>query len=101
MLCLSFLQFARHVKAVTESVLDHLIDEIKHQYFHGSYNKNSPIPRLIRNLNKELQRNERRKLQKEKQKRKNANKKKKKIVKKKPKMTTMKPIQNKQTIINN
>ncbi|XP_026732872.1 uncharacterized protein LOC113497473 [Trichoplusia ni] len=81
-------RFARHVKAVTETVLEHLLNEIKEQYFSANYNSNSPIPRLIRNLNKELKRNERNKLMKEKEKRKNASKKKNKMGKRKQKLTT-------------
>ncbi|XP_035442193.2 uncharacterized protein LOC118270617 isoform X1 [Spodoptera frugiperda] len=71
---LYFLQYARHVKAVSESVIDHLLNEIKQQYRSPNYNSNSPIPRLIKNLNKELKRNEQIKLQKEKEKRKGVKK---------------------------
>ncbi|XP_035442194.2 uncharacterized protein LOC118270617 isoform X2 [Spodoptera frugiperda] len=67
-------RYARHVKAVSESVIDHLLNEIKQQYRSPNYNSNSPIPRLIKNLNKELKRNEQIKLQKEKEKRKGVKK---------------------------
>ncbi|XP_022827686.1 uncharacterized protein LOC111357295 [Spodoptera litura] len=72
-------RYARHVKAVSESVLDHLFNEIRQQYNSPNYNSNSPIPRLMKNLNRELKRKEQSKLQKEKEKRKGVGKKKNKI----------------------
>ncbi|PZC72887.1 hypothetical protein B5X24_HaOG210377 [Helicoverpa armigera] len=85
-------RFARHVQTVTESILEHLLNEIKQEYFSENYNPNSPIPRLIRNLNKEMKRNERNKLMKEKDKRKKVNKKRNKLARKKLKLATMKPL---------
>ncbi|XP_075986782.1 uncharacterized protein LOC142983679 [Anticarsia gemmatalis] len=81
---------ARHVQTVTESVLDHLIKELKHQYHSTGYNSNSPIRRLIRNLNKEMKRNEHTKLMKEKLKKKATNVKKNKL--NKNKKTTEQPF---------
>ena len=72
-------RYVRHVKAVTESVLDHLFNEIKHHYYSPKYNPNSPITRLMKNLNKELKRKEKSKIKKEKKNNKNKKSKRRRI----------------------
>ncbi|CAB3222964.1 unnamed protein product [Arctia plantaginis] len=47
-------RYARNVQAITESALDHLVNEIRNEYYKNNYYANSPLRKYIRKLNDEM-----------------------------------------------